>query len=736
MAIERMANQAELFFECGAYGPTDLRVTRFRGVEAISELFSFDIELASENAELDFAELVGQPATLSWSTEDDLRYVNGILAGFEQLGSGARFHNYRARLVPKAWILTLRRNCKIFQGEDVKAIITKVLTAAGLADGTDFAFPTYGTHPTREYCVQYRETDWDFVARLAEEEGISFFFQHEAGAHKLLFTDANTAFEDIPGNASIPFRLPTAMIEDEEAVYTFRWSEAMRTGKSVLRDYLFTNPALDLTTPAQTADLETAHEAYDYPGEYITGAWGGTLAKYRLEEMRANRNRGRGDSSARALIAGYCYTMVEHGREDRNQRYLLTRVEHWGQQPESVEEDTASGGKQPPYGNSFDCIPAETPFRPERLTPRPRVEGAQTATVVGPAGEEVHVDQHGRVKVHFHWDRVGAKDDKDSCYIRVAQGWAGSGWGIVFIPRIGMEVIVHFLEGDPDQPIIAGCVYNGLNPPPYDLPAEKTKSTIKSNSSLGGGGFNEIRFEDAKNSEQVYIHAQKDMDTMVENNRTVTVGVDETHEVGNDRTLHVKHDEATTIDNNRTIEVKVDDTETIGGSQTIDITGTQDTRIVGSRSAEILGSDSTNVIGSRTVSVGGTQGVSVTGEESYSVSGNSTDEVGGEHSLSVGGDQSIEIAGSGALQISGEYTIEVSGAFGNTVGGDSNWETTGNLTIKAAKITIEADEQIEIKTGSAKITMKSGGDITIEGSKIEGKASGNLTLKGATTKID
>ena len=737
MAIELSASKCEIFFECGSLGPPALIVTAFSGVEAISELFSFEIDLASEDAQIDFSAVVGQAATLSWTTSAGERFVSGIVATFEQRGGGTRYSYYRARLVPKAWMLTLRQNSKIFQGDDVKKIVSKVLQGFGFADGDDFTFAKYvAAHPAREYCVQYRETDWDFISRLCEEEGISYFFRHEQGKHTLVFTDEKSAFEPIEGDSTIPFRLASGMVDTAEAIYNFGYTESVRTGKVVLRDYLFTNPSLDLTTDPVTASTDTNLEVYDYPGNFDNKGWGGTLASYKGAGFRAQRALGKGESDVRAFIPGFTLTMAEHPRDDRNGPYLITRVQHWGDQRQSLGEDASNAANESPYGNSFECVPAATDYRPERLTPRPIVEGSQTALVCGPSGEEIWVDKYGRIKVQFHWDRLGAKDDKSTCWVRVSQAWAGAGWGITFWPRIGMEVVIDFLEGDPDHPLVTGCVYNGLNPVPYTLADEKTKSTIKSNSTPGGGGFNELRFEDAKGSEQVYIHAQKDMDTMVENNRTVTVGNDEEHTVGHDRTVHVKHDQTHTVDNERVATVKANDTETVEMSQTISVYADQSTTVGGSRSVDVTATDTINVLAARSLSIGAASSINVGGAEAVKIGATLDHQVGGNVTLKVGGDRSLEVAGNESVTITGDDALQVAGNWSGTVSGDSTWETTGNLSMKAKKIAIEAKDEIAIKVGSAEITMKSDGTIDIKGKDISLDGSGKITVKGQTVKLN
>jgi type VI secretion system secreted protein VgrG len=484
----------------------ELRVTRFDGHEGMSELFAFDISLGCAEHDLSFDDIVGSDAVLEIRSGDSVRHVHGIVSDFEQGELGKKVTAYRAVLVPTVWKLRNRRASRIFQDLNVAEIVEKVLTKAGI-QASAFRFALQGTYKKREYCVQYRETDWAFVCRLLEEEGIAFFFEHMEDGHGLVFSDNNAAFAPVAGNASVVFRTSAGALQSDEHVSQFLFSQRVRPEKVTLRDYDFKKPTLSLEQDASSKD---DLEIYDYPGDYDDPKEGARLAKVRLEELRASRRTGDGDAVCPRLVPGFTFTMTEHPRDDFNRKYLVTRVEHHG-----IVADMGDAGEKV-YENRFQVIPADVPFRPPLVTPKPAVRGVQTAFVVGPAGDEIYTDEHGRVKVHFHWDREGASDDHDSCWIRVAQISAGSAWGAVFLPRIGHEVVVDFIEGDPDRPLVVGSVYHGTNVPPYKLPDDKTKSTIKTNSSTGGGGFNEIRFEDKKSSEEFFMHAQKDLNAVIE----------------------------------------------------------------------------------------------------------------------------------------------------------------------------------------------------------------------------
>jgi len=576
--IRNRAAEADLIFRAGKLAPDLLRVVRFHGQEEISQLFHFTLELASKESELDFAKVLGQPAVLTIKGDPEARYVNGIVSRIEQAGRGTEYTYYRAELVPTVWLLTQRQSCRIFQEKSVPEIVKQVLDEAGLPSDA-YKLALRSSYDPREYCVQYRESDMDFIARLMEEEGIFYFFQHTETAHLLTFGDGADVHPAIPKPATVSLRDAAFGSTSEEFFSTFRMTQEIRPGAVVLRDFNPIKPSVDLTAEQKGADHPEL-ELYDYPGGFDEAGRGKGLAKVRLEEELATLEQATAHSDCRRLISGYTFTLDGHDRTAFNQDYVVTSAQHYGSQPEGVgAEATASGaGDRAVYENDVACIPKATPFRPARTTPRPMISGGQTALVVGPSGEEIHTDKYGRVKVQFHWDRVGQHDEKASCWVRVSQGWAGGGYGMMFLPRIGQEVIVDFLEGDPDRPIITGRVYNADQMPPLDLPAEKTRSTIKSSSSKGGGGSNEIRFEDKKGEEDLLFHAEKDQDVRVKNDLRETVDNDRHLIVTNnqielvkgDKHLHVNGDQNEKVEGTISIESGADVQEKVGSNHALE----------------------------------------------------------------------------------------------------------------------------------------------------------------------
>ncbi|MGE0716414.1 MAG: type VI secretion system Vgr family protein [Alphaproteobacteria bacterium] len=538
-------------------GPDRLLLRRFEGEEAMSRLFRFRLELLSEDESIDFAKILGQNATVALRLpgQQSPRFFNGHVARFvQQVGHGG-FALYEADFVPWLWFLTRTADCRIFQRMTVPDIVAKIFSERGFSDWERKLTRQYRRW---EYCVQYRETACNFVMRLLEQEGIFFFFRHENGKHTLVLADDPTAHQPVP-DPEVRFQrgLGAGVLLDEDVIFDWRREEVFLSGRYALNDYNFETPTQRLL--ANTSSLvrhrdNQSFEVFDYPGEYLDRGQGEHFVRQRMEEEEAGQEEHWGAGHRHHFQAGSRFDLAEHPRADFNQSYVLTRVAHDASDP-SYEPGRATDTQE--YANSFTVIPARRPFRPARVTPRPLVEGTQTAFVVGPAGEEIFTDKHGRVKVQFHWDREHKMDEDSSCWIRVAQAWAGAGWGSIFIPRIGMEVVVAFLEGDPDQPIVVGVVYNGQNVPPYALPEHQTRSTTKTNSSKGGGGFNEIRFEDKKGKEQIFIHGQRDEEIRILN--------DAAEFIGHDRHLVVKRDQAERVERDRHLEVKGDHAEAIDG---------------------------------------------------------------------------------------------------------------------------------------------------------------------------
>ena len=699
MAVIRSKSEADYTFKVGSYSGNKLRVVSFFGSEGISEMFRYNIDLASLDGEVDFDAVIGQPALLTIHGLKGKRYVHGIVSLFEQTGKEGKWTRYRAEVVPAIWILSRHYTCRIFQNQTILDIIKKVLTDAGISSD-QFRFSMKKTYKPRDYCVQYRESDLSFISRLMEQYGIFYLFEHTEDKDIMVIGNDPVVHVPIQDPATVIYHAPgTTGVSDQEHIFEYRFNREIRSGAVMLKDFDFKKPRLNLGAE-QKVDGDGKLEVYDYPGEYEAPDLGKDLAKVRLEEIQSTQKVGSGQSDCRRFIPGYRFTLDKFSRTELNREYLLIQLTHSGNQPQSLGAEGGGSSSDVMYENRFTCIPSDVSFRPLRLTPRPMIAGPQTAVVVGPKGEEIYTDEYGRVKVQFHWDRDGKQDEKSSCWIRAAQIWAGTGWGAMFIPRIGQEVIVEFLEGDPDQPIITGRVYNGDNMPPYTLPAEKTKSTMKSNSSKGGGGSNEFRFEDAKDSEEIYLHGQKDWTIVIENDKNQKVGKDETLEVGENRDKKVGKDQSEDIGDNKTITVGKNHTEKIGENANIDI-----------------GKD-------ETISIGKNQSISINDNMTLTVGKNLTESISDNADYSIGKDCIFNIGKNLTMKIGEKGTVEVNKDLGVNVG--------KKLNIQAAdQINILSDKEIVLKTGSASISMKKNGDIVINGKKISIKASSDLVMKGS-----
>ena len=526
-------------------GEDVLLLAGLSGHEAISRLFSFHLDLLTEHGPIDFTQIIGKNVTISVAQSDNTaRYFNGMVSHFAQSGSDTNFIHYQMEVVPWTWTLTRYADCKIFHNKKVSDIVEQVFQDRGF---TDYKLSLNGSYSPLEYCVQYRETDFNFISRLMEQNGIFYFFQHAMGKHTMVIADSSSIHEPCPGQESAGYNLVGGGLDADDVVNSWNIEQELRTGKYTLTDYNFKTPSASLLASEPTivsVGGNAGFEIFDHPGEYATRGDGTTFAKLRMQEEEAGHLVAHGSSVCRAFTTGYKFDLADHYQDSMNTSYVLTEIQHIASVG-GTYSGSSSGGSDS-YSNHFTCIPETVPFRPARLTPKPFVQGPQTAVVIGKAsysdtsgddgggdGEEIWVDTFGRVIVRFPWDRAGAC----SCRLRVSQDWAGQGWGAITIPRVGQEVIVSFLEGDPDRPIITGRVYNANQTVPYPLPDNQTRSTFKTRSSEGGGAdnYNELRFEDKTGSEQIFLRGEKDFDTRLKN--------DIREWVGNNRSLIVTQDQ-------------------------------------------------------------------------------------------------------------------------------------------------------------------------------------------------
>lgn len=551
----------------------DLQVLEFSGREAISQPYRFELELVSEHPDLDLESLLQRSAFLAFTA--DGAGIHGQIHRAAQGESGKRLTRYRLVIVPKLAYLAHRTNQRIFQHLSVPQIIALVLEEHGILDGVGHRFDLGPVlYPERDYCVQYDETDLQFIQRLCEEEGIHYHFRHSESGHMLVFGDDQTVF---PQLAPVAYQQDSGLVADAPVVKRFGVRIETRTGRVTRRDYDFEKPRLTLEAAVRSG-AQPDLEDYDYPGRFADRERGKQLSQRVLERHRHDFEMAEGESDEARIVTGHFLPVTAHPRMDWNQLWLINEIHHEGKQPQVLEESTihdsnpgAPDAFEQGYRNRFAATPWSVPFRPTLKHPKSRILGSQSAVVTGPPGEEIHCDEYGRVKVQFFWDREGKANEHTSCWLRVSSSWAGDRYGGIAIPRVGMEVLVTFLEGDPDQPLITGCLYHKENAVPYDLPANKTRSLFKTLSSPGGDGYNELRIEDRKGQEQIYLHAQRDWDQNIEYDQKIRVGHERHDTVEANSHSEFKAEEHRTTHGDRRSEVKANDHLTVGNNQHLKI---------------------------------------------------------------------------------------------------------------------------------------------------------------------
>ncbi|WP_244830337.1 type VI secretion system Vgr family protein [Caballeronia sp. TF1N1] len=759
----------------------DLRFLNLGASAELGRMPRCELTLVSKRADLDIGRILGKRVTVSLTVpKAKPRVFGGYVAGFRQTGMRGRLYVYEAAVRPWLWLLTRRSNCRIFQNKTVEEIV-KSIFADPIYQGLEFGEIKWKanarSHPPREYCVQYRESDFNFVSRLLEDEGIYYWFEDKDGMESLILTDTPASHESVAGCESLPYGAAMAAAPDIEYVSEWRVHHAIETRKWLLTDYDFKNPSRPLqkqaTKDTPGFDAFAKLENFDYPGGFVDAGHGDSRTKSRADEWRVeasvpedpdiNWHRIDARTNGRSVRTGALLKLTRHPRADQNTQYLVTRARY---EIDFSDYEAFDGAQQNRCECWFSAIDAKQPFAPGRTARKPFVQGPQTAVVVGPGGDEIYTDQYGRVKVQFFWDRLGKRDENSSCWIRVSQPWAGKGYGAIAIPRMGQEVIVDFLEGDPDRPIITGRVYNAEQMPPYDLPANMTQTGIKSRSSKGGSGANcnEFRFEDKKGAEQVLLHAERNQDIEVEKDETHWVGHDRKKNIDNDETTVVKHDRTESVGNNETITIGVDRGERVNNNEKISI-GANRTETVG-------GNETITIDGKRTILVKAMETATVLLQRTHSVGINETITVGAAQEVTVGAFQAVTVMAYQNVTVGADQTVRVTGTQATTVGGDQSNDVTGGQTVTVGKdagetikgaqsstvekgrttsikeddalsvgknFTLKAQESITLLTGDASIVMKKDGtiqikgkDITIDGSgKISVKAGGDIVMKGS-----
>lgn len=746
-----------------------LTFTHLEGRDEVSRCFAFTVGFASPDLDIDPLKLLGGPISVEGESGTPKRWFSGLVSEFRLTRIEGGVAQYEAVLSPWLWFLGLTTDCQIFQGLSVVEIAEKVF---GKYPKAKFDKRLQGSYAAREYCVQYDESDLDFVQRLFEEEGIFYFFEYADGEHTLVLTDAMGKLKAAEGYETVPYNFEgPGSRRDVEYITEWRPRSAVRSGAYAHTDYDFEKPSADLM--AQSA-LAFAHdqaegEQYRHPGAHLELGRGDAIAAIRREEIQAAHQRVEAAGTVRGLASGCTFKLEDFPREDQNDEYLVLRADYRLVDP-GYRSGVANEGES--FAVRLELAPTSLPYRPPRTTPRRVMRGPQTATVVGPGGEEIFTDEYARVKVQFHWDRLGGRDENSSCFVRVSQTWAGAGWGFIQIPRIGQEVVVDFIEGDPDKPLITGRIYNAAQMPPYGLPGSATQSGWKSNSSPGGGGWNELRFEDKAGAEQVYFQAQKDHQLLIKNDRAKLVQHDEAHRIDNNATHSVGVNLDEDVGNNKTTKVGVDrsvdigsnDTETVGVNRSLTV-GADETIAIGANSSETIGANHSQTVGVvqtitvgaaridtvgaaetrsvgaaqintigaiRQVSVGLAQSHDIGASDSWSVGANQSVTVGAAYSLKVGAAASIDVGAGRATKVAADDATDVGGGHALKVAKSTATQAGDDGSLKIGKnLVLDAGDSILLKCGSASISMKKDGTITIDGKDITLNGSGKITVKAS-----
>ncbi len=680
------------------------------GREALSEPFEYKVELLASES-VDVAPLLGQPLHVELSlAEGARRQLNGVVTHLAAQGDHGRYLRYEAWLRPSLWLLSNTHNCRIFQGKDVPSVALQLLDEHGVRDLRNALTAQY---EAREYLVQYRESDLAFMQRILEEEGIYFFFEHREGKHVLVLADALAAHSEAPGYEQVPY-YPALDGRRRERDHIDRWlvSRQLVPAAYAANGFNFERSgSRPYTGSVRAAEAEgDGSEVFEYPGVSSGQEQADARARLRLEALQLDAELVRGSGDARGLEAGALFTLTGYPRDEQNRRYLLLETQYRVSTGGYESAELAPTEEQ--CRCEFVAMDAKRPFRPARRTRKPLVEGPQTAIVVGPSQQEIWTDEYGRVKLQFHWDRYGGCDQNSSCWVRVAQLWAGSGFGGLHLPRIGQEVIVDFLEGDPDRPLVVGRVYNADNMPPFALPANATQSGIKSRSTKGGrlDNANEIRFEDQRGREEVYVQAERDLNTVVKNDQSTKVGAQQSVSVGTAQLLSVGTEQLISVGTNQTVS--------IGANRTTTVLASDACSVQGSRSVAVSGSDSLHTQGLRTMTHDAGRIATVKAFDRETIKGDKATSVeGGAYGLDADGL---------ALESRGGFQIHCpSGTI--SAGPPSNAAAGGPATL----VSIQAQDALVLSCGEHSIVISKSGISISSPSAVSAAVGGNALDLGA-----
>jgi type VI secretion system secreted protein VgrG len=693
-------------------GPDALVFESMSATDELGRLSEYRIVALSDSPNLDPYALLGKLMTLRIELADGaLRHVNAYVTGFRQVDFSKNSVRYEILAQPWLWFLTRSSDCRIFQKMKVPDIIREVFSKYPSAM---YELRLSGEYDEWEYCVQYRESDFQFVSRLLEQEGIYYYFTHSEDKHTLILADSPSAHEPYPGYAALRYLPSEKNVSGLERVIDWSFAYEIQSGAFVIEDYDYSKPRIELKQQLKELrpHAESAYEVYDYPGKFDTPPKGENYVRIRMEEQQGRHLTFRGRTNARGIVTGCKMTLTDHPRGDQNQCYLVTSTS-W-----KMSYLTEKDGESPRFGfdQNFSCIDSEVQYRSRRLTPKPVVQGPQTARVVGPAGEEIFTDAQARVKVHFHWDRLGQEDENSSCWLRVSYPMAGKGYGSVQVPRIGQEVIVDFLEGDPDRPIITGRVFNAVQTPPYAMPG--MVSGMKSQTHKGKG-FNAMSMDDTAGQEKIDLHAQHDMVTTVQNdqtnsvknNRNTTVDVDDSLTVTGNRTAHVQGKLSETIVTGHEVTVTAGRTETVSGGLTQTINDSATSMINGGSTSTINGGLTGTITGTHKSTVNGDVDKTITTGEKKTVSAGKTLTVtDGGFTEAVTGERKTTVIG--AINKSATETLDQHAT------GAATYTSVTSVTLGVGESKVEVTpSSITISAGGSTIKVDSGG-VSVNGHKI------------------
>lgn len=705
--------------------PLDAEMLKFRrmdGVETLSDIGQFDLQIASSSPDIDPTDLLGESMTVEVINQDGAsRYINALTVNFAYIGpdgSAAKSYLYKARLHSWLFLADKSADCRIYQEKSVPDIIK-----AALADfGMPYEFKLNGSYASLPYTVQFNETTLNFVKRLAEQVGIYWYVRHEMGVHTVVFCDGT--HPTLPDYAQIPFLTPgSRTLESEEQISEWHVENELKSGRFTTRSYNFKHPKANLhvNEVVRKDHANDSLEMYEWNGAYAERDEGAKLVTVRREQQQLQYETITAKSNVRGVAPGYKFTLTKHPKDATNGEYLIVGARyHFQENPETSRSD----GEVTSWRVDFTVRSTKNRYYPPRVTHKPIPAGPHTALVTGPAGEEIWTNEYGQVKVYFYWDRHSPKDETSSCWVRVSSVWAGSNFGVMNVPRIGQEVLVEYVNGNIDLPIVTGRVYNQNNMPPWDLPGNATQSGILSRSSKDGeyANANAIRFEDKKGAEQVWIQAERNMDTVVENDETHHVMHDRTKTIDHDETVFVHHDRTETVDNNETITVHNCRQERVDINETISI-GVNRTEDVGANESVTIGANKV-----QTIAITYTQNVGAA----------KMTNVGAAYLINVGGAMNRLIGLASAEEVGLAKVTKVGMGHSMTVGKDQKVEVGGDQSVTVAKtITITAGDSIELVCGKSTLKMTKDGNISINGHEVDIgtsgdqflKADGNITIK-------